>query len=705
MPETYRHIAVASTFSPRFLAVLAEADRMARLLTAKMSIIHADEAEDGRLERFAEAMRTLERLEETPVLWGRAETPADAILAACREHGVDLLLAGALERESEHRNFVGGVARELLQRCDCDLLLFPRPEELERPLETVLVQVDLKNLSIKALNRACRLAARLRAERVTFFTVITPFDEAMASSGSVRLPSNEDEFAELLDDVDGFDGEADTAIIRSNTGFAACDYVEKLGSELARGAVAERRRSARVAVAHGLAASGDPDECLDDGQMKIIALALLGAVFAGLGALYFEWVEELSEVAGAWVWEASRWWMFVVMPLGLGLILFLRDRYFVGSDGTGIPQTIAALQLGPGEERDRLMSIRIAAGKVLLTTLGLFSFLSIGREGPSVQVGACLMNLVSRWGNFPAHLAQRGMMLAGGAAGIAAAFNAPVAGIVFSFEEIGRSFEKENLGTLVRTVVVACVVCAVPFGDYFFYGRIDFGRTVPLEFLAFGPWLAVVLVGVVGGLLGGSFSWLLLRCMPTVSGWIRRRFWVVALAFGLAMAGLAMLSDGRTLGSGYAEARAVVVQGSEDYLSTLSTAERAELDETREAIGPLYPVYRASASMLALLTGIPGGLFDPSFSVGAGLGKWCAPWLEWTGAPAQAVVLLFIVSYFSGVVQSPLTAAVILVEMTGAVAFTLPLALAAILAYEASRRVCSVPLYEALAENFMRKVA
>ncbi len=232
MPERYLHIAVASTFSPRFLAVLAQADRIARLVDAKMSIIHADEAESGRSERFADAMRKLDLPEETAVLWGRADTPADAILKACDANAVDLLVAGALERESEHRNFVGGVARELLQRCDCDLLLFPRPEEVERPLENVLVQVDLKKLSVLALNRACRLASRLRAKRVTFFTVISPFDEAMASSGSVRLPSNEDEFAELLDEVDGFDGDADTAIIRSNTGFAACDYVESCGASL-----------------------------------------------------------------------------------------------------------------------------------------------------------------------------------------------------------------------------------------------------------------------------------------------------------------------------------------------------------------------------------------------------------------------------------------------------------------------------------------
>ncbi len=438
--------------------------------------------------------------------------------------------------------------------------------------------------------------------------------------------------------------------------------------------------------------------------MRAGFLAVLGAVFAGLGALYFEWAEGWSEVAGGRVWGGSPGWMFLVMPVGLGLILFLRDRYFVGSDGTGIPQTIAALKLGPGAERERLLSMRIAGGKALLTTLGLFSFLSIGREGPSVQLGACFMNLVARWGNFPVHLAQRGMILAGGAAGIASAFNAPIAGMIFSFEEIGRSFEKGNIGTMVRTVVVACVVCAVPFGDYFFYGRLDFGRVMPLEFLTVGPWLAVALIGVVGGALGGGFSWVLLRAMPVVSGWIRRRFWVVALIFGLAMASLAMVSGGRTLGSGYAEARAVVLEGSDEYLATLSAEERAEIAETRAAMGPMYPVYRASASMLALLTGIPGGLFDPSFSVGAGLGKMCAPWLAWTGAPAQAVVLLFIVAYFSGVVQSPLTAAVILVEMTGAIAFTLPLALAAIVAYEVSRKICPVALYEALAENFIRKV-
>jgi len=290
----------------------------------------------------------------------------------------------------------------------------------------------------------------------------------------------------------------------------------------------------------------------------------------------------------------------------------------------------------------------------------------------------------------------------GGAAGIAAAFNAPIAGIVFAFEEIGRRFDKENLGTIVRTVMVACLVCVVFLGNYFFYGRIDYDRVIPLEFMSPGPWVAVLIIGLAGGLLGGLFAKTLLVVVPHVSRMIRRRFWVVALVFGLASAGVVWSSNGAALGTGYDQARALILQDSPQYLATLPAEEVARMAAVREKIGPWYALQRAAVTMMVLLTGIPGGLFDPSFSVGAGLGHLTAPWLAVTGASVQGIILLWVVSYFSGVVQSPMTAFIILVEMTGAVAFTLPLGLASIVAYEASRRVCPVALYEALAENFLR---
>jgi H+/Cl- antiporter ClcA len=435
---------------------------------------------------------------------------------------------------------------------------------------------------------------------------------------------------------------------------------------------------------------------------RALIAALIGAVLAGLGALLFAVFDIQSTKLARVAWETAPWAVFLVMPLGFALILWLRDHVFPWTDGTGIPQTIAVLQTGPGELRERLLSMRVAVGKALLLGLGMFSFLSIGREGPSVQLGACFMHLVSRWTTFPRHLMERGLIMAGGAAGIAAAFNAPIAGIVFAFEEIGRRFDKENLGTIVRTVMVACLVCMVFLGNYFFYGRVDYDRLIPLEFMAPGPWIAVVIIGMTGGLLGGLFAKVLLLTVPFVSRSIRKNFVLVALVFGLACAAVAWISNGATLGTGYDQARALILQDSPNYLATLPAEEVARLDAVRDNIGPWYAVQRAAATMMVLLTGIPGGLFDPSFSIGAGLGHLTAPWLSVTGATVQGIILLWVVAYFSGVVQSPMTAFIILIEMTGAIAFTLPLGVASIVAYEASRRVCPVALYEALAANFLR---
>lgn len=443
-------------------------------------------------------------------------------------------------------------------------------------------------------------------------------------------------------------------------------------------------------------------EAEEKSSWKALGAALVGAVFAGFGALLFALFDRGSTGLSKIVWEAAPWAVFLIMPGGLALILWLRDRVFPWTDGTGIPQVIAVLQAGPGELRDRLLSGRIIVGKALLTGLGLFSFLSIGREGPSVQLGACFMHLVSKWTHFPRHLMERGLIMGGGAAGIAAAFNAPIAGIVFAFEEIGRRFDKENLGTIVRTVMVACIVCMAFLGNYFFYGRVDYDRLLPLEYLTPGPWVAVLVIGVGGGALGGLFAKVLLLVVPHVSRAIRRNFLPVAIVIGLLSAGLAWFSNGTTLGTGYDQARALILQDSPQYLATLSAEDVAAMAETREKIGPWYAVQRAAATMLVLLTGIPGGLFDPSFSAGAGLGHLTAGWFAWSGATAQGIILLWVVAYFSGVVQSPMTSFIIVVEMTGAIAFTLPLGVAAIVAYEVSRRICPVALYEALAENFLR---
>jgi len=435
----------------------------------------------------------------------------------------------------------------------------------------------------------------------------------------------------------------------------------------------------------------------------LLCLATLaGAIGAGLGAFYFAWVESTAEGPLQRLYQAAPWVPFLVIPGMLYLILWLRDKYFSGTDGTGIPQTMAALELGPGKIRNQVLSLRVAFGKLLLTTMGLCSYLSIGREGPSVQLGACFMHFFSKLARFPAYLMRRGLILAGGAAGIAAAFNAPIAGIVFSMEEIGRSFDKRNMGVLVLTVTVACAICVIALGNGYFYGNLDQGRS-PLAFYSWKEWLLVPIIGITGGLLGGFFSRGLLTVMPWISCCIRNRKLATAITLGIIIACLGWISAGQTHGSGFAQAQALLLQGSPELEASLGDEKQNQLRDTREALTPLYPLYRAVATFLVLLTAVPGGLFDPSFSVGAGLGHSLSPLLDWFGAQQQAIILLFIVAYFSGVVQSPMTSFIILLEMTGTILFSLPLAGTAIIAYLISKRICKESLYEALAKNFVNK--
>jgi H+/Cl- antiporter ClcA len=405
------------------------------------------------------------------------------------------------------------------------------------------------------------------------------------------------------------------------------------------------------------------------------------ACAAGLAsvALWFSACETWSGEFIRRLHDQSPWTLFIWMPAGLLAIVLLRDNVFRGTDGTGIPQTIASLRMAGAEEsrRESVLSWRVGIGKVLLTTIGLFTGASMGREGPSVHVGACCMHLAARMARFPEHLVRRGLILGGGAAGIAASFNAPLAGIVFAFEEMGRSYERENAVTVAATAAIACVMVVIAVqSQYVFYGAVVTQLADP------SAWLAVPALGISLGLLGGSFSACLLWLMPRVTsvaknGW--RGALVVTVAIGVCLAGLGLVSGGASLGSGYDEA-SKILQGHE--------------------LSPYYGFTRMAASFLTLLTAIPGGLFDPSLSAGAGFGLLLAPCFP-EAAPAS-IVMLAMVAYFTGVVQSPLTSTIIMIEMTSCPSMGLPMLMTAIIAASASRAVCRTPLYEALSEQFLK---
>ena len=438
----------------------------------------------------------------------------------------------------------------------------------------------------------------------------------------------------------------------------------------------------------------------------------VAAVATGFAALYFVYAENWGDylvrclrgqetifgyqITGAWTVLLPA----IFITLTMGVIVYVQRKWFGGTEGTGIPQAIAALKIGDRPaQRHKMLSLRIAIGKILLLTLALLSGITVGREGPSVHVGACFMHLSNKFAKLPPWLTHRGMILAGSAAGIAAAFNTPIAGVIFCFEEVGRCFDKKSAAAVIRTVALACLVGIVFLGDYLFYTGANVDAALPLTWPAEGgigaylykmrPWIAVPICGVAGGVLGGYFG----KGVVVVSKFTAPRLVKRPLRFGLFLGLMlaigAVVSQGVSYGGGYDQAKAMLTAAHEVGVPTEVW---------------YYPFAKAAASFISLVSAIPGGLFDPSLAVGAGLGQLTYPFFDdvlGLGIGLPEVMMLFMAAYFSGVVQSPITVFTIMFEMTGAYGMILPLMFSAGIAEMIARRICAPSIYEALAYQFL----
>jgi H+/Cl- antiporter ClcA len=404
---------------------------------------------------------------------------------------------------------------------------------------------------------------------------------------------------------------------------------------------------------------------------------LVGSIAVGLAAVGFAVAATWANATLARMLHAWPYATFVLAPAGLALCSYVSGRFFRGAEGSGIPQSIAALNYPDEALRGRLLSIRVAIGKIGLTLVGLLSGASIGREGPTVQIGASIMYSLSRFTSFPHETMKRGLILAGGAAGVAAAFNAPLAGVVFAIEEMSRSFSQRTSGIVITGVIAAGIVALSLLGNYAYFGHTS--ATLDLT----DAWRVVIVCGIFGGLMGGLFARMLLAAAAgafhgPLAALKRNRPVVFAALCGLALAALGLASDNTTYGTGYAETSRILQHGS--------------------GIPQSFGILKLVATVVSYASGIPGGIFSPSLAIGAGLGQnlaWLLP-----GTAVAAVAVIGMVSYFSGVVQAPITAFVIVIEMTRDSDMALPIMAASLIAHGFSRLVCPRPVYKALAKSF-----
>lgn len=401
----------------------------------------------------------------------------------------------------------------------------------------------------------------------------------------------------------------------------------------------------------------------------------IGALMIGVVSVGFAWAADEAHGLFTAMTQAGPYNFLiplVLTPAGFALCAWLAITLFPNAQGSGIPQAIAARHLRHDDDRKLLLSLKIAAGKIVLTVVGLFCGASIGREGPTVQVGASIMLAAARFGG----MAQaRGLILAGSAAGIAAAFNTPLAGIVFAIEEMSRTYEARANGLVLTAVILSGLAALGLVGSYTYFGETSVMATSHLD------WLMVGLCGIGGGALGAAFSAGAIRLSRRIRRWAQpnpmKRMVGLATGCGLLVAVIGVISGGETFGTGYEQARAML-EG--------------------DTASPFFFIEKFVSTLASMVSGIPGGIFAPSLSVGVGMGATLGSLL---GASIALSALLGMAGYFAGVVQAPMTAFVIIIEMTGNHEAVIPVMAASMLGYITSRMLSPEPLYHALSRPFI----
>ena len=409
-----------------------------------------------------------------------------------------------------------------------------------------------------------------------------------------------------------------------------------------------------------------------------VASLLTGLMAVGYEKV-FGWAEQVSF---AWLARAPGL-AFGLTPAAFGLSWLLVNRLAPAARGSGIPQVMAGIELSnPAQHRhtDYLLSLRVAAVKVLSSVVLLLGGGVIGREGPTIQVSAAIFRAINRLqpAGWP-QLSRQIALVTGGAAGLAAAFNTPLGGIVFVVEELTQIHLSQFRMAVFTAVIIAGLTAQEFLGPYLYLGYPKVGSP--------GGWVLAGVAGVaiICGLAGALFakSLLLLNAY-------RKRFTTLAaqagwvLGCGLALGALAYFVGVDGVGTGKPIINRLLFQNN--------------------GLTPwyLFPV-RFAGMALSYSSGGAGGVFATSLSAGAILGDGLARLAGVAVADRNLLILVSMVSFLTGVVRSPFTAAILVLEMTDHHGAIFQLLLSGLLAQGVAALVDKHSLYEHLKAGFVRE--
>jgi CIC family chloride channel protein len=404
-------------------------------------------------------------------------------------------------------------------------------------------------------------------------------------------------------------------------------------------------------------------------EQVFLALAIVIGALAGLAVVAFI---VLTERLGMRLYPANgAAWRRLLIPvagsLGMGYLLY---RYFPNARGSGVPQTKAALFA-----RDGVITGRTLFGKFFCTATTLASGIPLGREGPSVQVGGAIASVLGR------HLGLRtekvkALVPVGAAAAIAAAFNTPLAAVVFALEELMGDLHAPILGSTVLASATAWMVLRLLLGNNPLFAVPQYQLVHPVELGIYA------LLGVAGGLVSAAFTKMLLGMRRLFLGLPRKTQWLQPVAGGVVV-GLMGLFVPQALGVGYS----YVGDALNEHMVLKLMA--------------LLLMLRLVGTVVSYASGNAGGIFGPSLFIGAMLGGTVGS-LAHRFLPAQtatpgAYALVGMGTAFAGIVRTPMTSVLMIFEITRDYAVIVPVMISNLVSFAISARLEPDPIYDSLA--------
>ncbi len=406
----------------------------------------------------------------------------------------------------------------------------------------------------------------------------------------------------------------------------------------------------------------------------------IASLITGLIAVLYSRLFAGAEHLSVYLFHQYKWYLLIISPVLFLAAYLVVIRFAPFSKGSGIPQVIASLELATPKEYHkvgRLLSVRIIVVKMFSSLLVAIGGGATGREGPTIQIAGSVFKKVNQWipESWP-KISRRNMIMTGAAAGLAAAFNTPLGGIVFAVEELTRTHISYFRTAIFSSVIIAGLTAQHMLGPYLYLGYPDVSKLHSYVFLG------VALVAVITGLAGSLMCRIILAVMQRKRNFtlVQNLVFVAICAFILVAIALSVSTE--MLGSGKDIMNSMLFtgnKGTEWYMPLLRT------------LGPI----------LSFSTGVAGGVFAPALSAGAAFGSMVAGWLQLSPTDTNLLILSGMVGFLTGVTRTPFTSAILVLEMTDRHNVIFHLMLAGMVASIVSLIIDKSSFYDHLKEQYL----